>query len=134
MIADCCDCQVYRQHHLFSRDPHALHIIWWCWSCESTGQQNLHHHHHHILFALFTQCKKLFTAVITRRRGDSGSHRAYGRATSKHKVGNEIFLCHYIVTWDIHACTSESKKRCLGVVVEINKWPQCAVHSISVVE
>ena len=42
--------------------------------------------------------KKLFTAVITRRRGDSGSHRAYGRATSKHKVGNEIFLFHYIVT------------------------------------
>ena len=65
---------------------------------KTTGQQNLHHHHHHILFALFTQCKKLFAAVITRRRGDSGSHRAYGRATSKHKVGNEIFLFHYIVT------------------------------------
>ena len=26
--------------------------------------------------------KKLFTAVIDRRRGDPGSHRAYGRATS----------------------------------------------------
>ena len=26
--------------------------------------------------------KNLFTAVIARRRGDPGSHRAYGRATS----------------------------------------------------
>ena len=26
--------------------------------------------------------KKLFTVVIARRRGDPGSHRAYGRATS----------------------------------------------------
>ena len=25
MIADYCDGQVYRQHPLFSRDPHALH-------------------------------------------------------------------------------------------------------------
>ena len=42
-----------------------------------------HHHHHHLLFALFTQYKKIyFTAVIARRRGDQGSHRAYGRATS----------------------------------------------------
>ena len=43
-----------------------------------------HHlyHHHHILFALFTQYKNLLTAVIERRRGDLGSHRAYERATS----------------------------------------------------
>ena len=27
MIADYCDGQVYRQHPLFSRDPHALQII-----------------------------------------------------------------------------------------------------------
>ena len=38
-----------------------------------------HYHHHHILFALFTN---LLTAVIARRRGDLGSHRAYERATS----------------------------------------------------
>ena len=42
-----------------------------------------HHHHHHIFICLvYTIQKNLFTAVIARRRGDPGSHRAYGRATS----------------------------------------------------
>ena len=31
---------------------------------------------------IYTTQKNLFTAVIARRRGDPGSHRAYGRATS----------------------------------------------------
>ena len=44
---------------------------------------NYHHHHHHIFICLiYTIQKNLFTAVIARRRGDPGSHQAYGRATS----------------------------------------------------
>ena len=40
--------------------------------------------------------KNLFTAVIARRRGDPGSHRAYGRATSLtliNKVKNKCCEC-----------------------------------------
>ena len=44
---------------------------------------------HHLLFALFTQYKNLFTAVIARKRGDPGSHRAYRRATSLSLI-NEV--------------------------------------------
>ena len=42
-----------------------------------------HHHHHHIFICLISTIQKnLFTAVIARRQGDPGSHRAYERATS----------------------------------------------------
>ena len=43
---------------------------------------NHHHHHHHHLCLIYAIQKIYFTAVIPRRRGDQGSHRAYGRATS----------------------------------------------------
>ena len=60
MIADYCDGQVYRQHPLFSRDPHALQIILYYDDVEVVNP--------------------------------------LGSKTSKHKVGNEIFLFHYTVT------------------------------------
>ena len=40
------------------------------------------HHHHHLYLPYLQNTKNLFTAVIARRRGDPGSHQAYGRATS----------------------------------------------------
>ena len=43
---------------------------------------NHHNHHHHHLCLIYAIKKIYFTAVIPRRRGDQGSHRAYGRATS----------------------------------------------------
>ena len=60
MIADYCDGQVYRQHPLFSRDPHALQIILYYDDVEVVNP--------------------------------------LGSKTSKHKVGNEIFVFHYTVT------------------------------------
>ena len=45
---------------------------------------HINHPMHFIIFYLpyLHNAKNLFTAVIARKRGDSGSHRAYRRATS----------------------------------------------------
>ena len=45
------------------------------------------------LFALFYYYKNLFTAVVARGRGDPGSHRAYGRATSLTIINQEEKRC-----------------------------------------
>ena len=49
------------------------------------------------LFALFYHYKNLFTAVVARGRGDPGSHRAYGRATSLTIINQvEKRYCEYV--------------------------------------
>ena len=55
----------------------SLKLVW-----KSLYGLKLLHHHHIFICLIYTIQKKLFTAVIARRRGDPGSHWAYGRATS----------------------------------------------------